>query len=88
MAEVAVKSVRQVIASEFEYHKSLFKVRVLKPYGERDIAATFSLSLTVNRKRRHLMGIALVSSGYNAEIVATDKSLRRRHQDVQLRRHG
>ena len=63
MAEVAVKSVRQVIASEFEYHKSLFKVRVLKPYGERDIAAIFSLSLTVNRKRRHLMGIALVSSG-------------------------
>jgi hypothetical protein len=32
---------------------------VLKPYGERNIAANVSLSLTVNRKRRHLMGIPL-----------------------------
>jgi hypothetical protein len=45
------KSVRRAIASEFEYHDSLFKVRVLKRYGERNIAAIFSLSLTVNRKR-------------------------------------
>ena len=87
MAEVAFTSVRCAIASEFEYHESLFKVRILKPYGERNIAAIFSLSLTVNRKRRHLMGIALVSPGYKADIVAADKSLWRRRQDVQLRRH-
>jgi hypothetical protein len=88
MAEVAFTSVRCAIALEFEYHESLFKVRILKPYGERNIAAIFSLSLTVNRRRRHLMGVALVSPGYKAEIVAADKSLWRRHQDVQLRRHG
>ena len=35
MAEVAFTSVRRAIASEFEYHESLFKVRILKPFGER-----------------------------------------------------
>ena len=88
MAEVAFTSVRRAIASEFEYHESLFKVRILKPFGERNIAAIFSLSLTIDREQRHLMGIALVSPGYNAEIVAADKSLWRRHQDIQLRRPG
>ena len=83
MAEVAFTSVRRAIASEFEYHESLFKVRILKPFGERNVAAIFSLSLTVNRKRRHLMGIALVSP-----VVAADRSLWRRHQAVQLRRYG
>jgi hypothetical protein len=88
MAEVAFTSFQRAIASEFEYHESLFKVRILKPFGERNVAAIFSLSLTVNREQRHLIGIALVSPGYKAEIVAADRSLWRRHQDVQLRRHG